>query len=403
MDLTVTGNQFLDTYKEFTSGGTAKIGLNCVYVTTRGSLASTVTIGGAGALGNTFRNCANASIRVISESSGVTGPIESSVVNNVFIVTDHSSTLGTSGNFPQGVLVRNIGSGAFDALVTDNEFGSWNGTTTADWIQNADGATGALSVLAEGGTMQIEARGNDFNSPINMPWFVRSDGSATTARVFFRDNTYRSDTVSIPDPFYGSFTAPGLAESATAQNSSTLDFVMSNEAVGVHDESFDARDTIQVRAQSSGTACASFTSVSTGLAGANGDIALTNSAGTFNLHDGGGNDLFQQTGVIGTIGSCPVPTGGPVLMNARTEEIDMADPVDGATETSHARLSRRSFVTIAIGTAGAVAVGGFVVMRGDGIGDAGGAHVRGPPRSVRVRHDDERRRIRRAGQTARER
>ena len=82
---------------------------------------------------------------------------------------------------------------------------------------------------------------------------------------------------------------------------------MSSEALSVHDTSFDFQDTLQVRAQSGGTMCASFTNVTTAEAGANGDIATSNTGATFNRHDGGGNDPFQTTGVVNSVGSCAAP------------------------------------------------------------------------------------------------
>jgi hypothetical protein len=315
MVLTVTGNSFTDAYKEFTSGGTASIGKMCVDVTTRGSLNATMTIGGAAGLANTFTNCAIASLRIVSESGAVTGDTTATVTNNIFKVTDHSSTLGTSGNFPQGgVLVRSNGSGNVDALVTNNDFGTWSGAETGEWVMNADGAVGALAIIAEGGATQVEASGNEFNSPINAPWFVRADGSGTDAEIFFHDNTYRSRTGFFsPDPGFGTFTAPGISHSATGQSFAALDFVMANEALGVHDETFDPQDTIQVRAQTSATVCASFATVTTALTGTNGDIHTNNAASTFNRFDGGGNDPFQTTGAVTALGSdtCSRPSGGP--------------------------------------------------------------------------------------------
>ena len=85
------------------------MGKFCIDLTVVGTTDANVTIGGTG-VGNAFLNCGTGSIRVSKDAAGAS-EIDVVIDDNVFRVTDHSSTLGTSGNFPQGGVLLRAGPG----------------------------------------------------------------------------------------------------------------------------------------------------------------------------------------------------------------------------------------------------------------------------------------------------
>jgi len=248
LTMEVTNSDFSDAYKEFTSGAIARVGKMCIDVTVEGGSSANVTIGGTG-VGNNFLNCGIASLRVTKDTvpAGASA-IEFIVDSNSFRVDDHSSTLATAGNFPQGGVALRAGPGnitTFDAIVSNNTFGVAVGpdddiSSTTDEIMNADGLEGNLGMIFESGASQVRVNNNTFNGSINAPWFHRADGNAS-AEVLYQNNSYRGRSdFNSPDPFFGTFRVPGIPYRTRVRNNGNLDITFENDQFAVHDQFFFA-------------------------------------------------------------------------------------------------------------------------------------------------------------------
>ena len=313
LNLTVTGNDFFESYKEFTSGGTASVGKMCVDLTVQGTADATVVIGDLvdAALGNNFRNCRIASVR-IGNDSGATGTVTTTTANNSFLVTDHSSGIGGDFDFPMGGVkysTRGATTAVFDGRISNNTFTD---------VTNADGGVGNVTLDMDQGVIQVLVDGNTFHAPGNAAWFVRADGTSSFD-LLFDNNIYQRDAFPCTtDPSCGGgFFGPGLFNRTQAQNGAVLDVTYRDEAFAQHDTGFDPGNTVEVQALNvggGGTVCASFTGNS-----APHGYALEESAGDLNLFDG----------LSAVTGTCPTANCVTVLddnMNTGGGGNPAADP-----------------------------------------------------------------------------
>ena len=130
-----------------------------------------------------------ASVRV-GNDAGATGAISVVLGRNTFESNDHSSGVfcnpgcaSADFDFPQaGVLLisRGTTTATFDAIVDNNLF---------DEATNASGGVGQLTLDMAQSVWQALVTNNTFRIPGNAPWFVRADGTTTTAKVRFLNNT----------------------------------------------------------------------------------------------------------------------------------------------------------------------------------------------------------------------
>jgi len=313
LNLTVTGNDFFESYKEFTSGGIASVGKMCVDLTVQGAADATVVIGDPvnAALGNNFRNCRIASVRIGNDSLA-TGTVTTTTANNDFLVTDHSSGIGGDFDFPMGGVkysTRGATNAVFNGRISNNTFTD---------VTNADGGVGNVTLDMDLGEIQVLVDGNTFHAPGNAAWFVRADGTSSFD-LLFENNIYQRDMFPCTtDPSCGGgYFGPGLYNRTQAQNGAVLDVTYRDEAFAQHDTFFDPGNTVEVQALNvggGGTVCASFT----GNSSPHG-YALEESAGDLNLF----------AGASAVTGTCPTANCVTVLddnMNTGGGGNPAADP-----------------------------------------------------------------------------
>jgi hypothetical protein len=335
LNLTVTGNTFDRSYKEFTTGTRASVGNHCVDVRALAGTTANITIGDRAnaALANTFINCRLGSIRVVNQPGAGTNT-DAIIARNTFRVNDHSSGIGGDFDFPMGgVLVWNLSSGSTDTIVENNLF---------ELVTNASGGVGQLTLIAEGGPVEALVQNNTFDRPGNAPWWVQSRNSAASVMTaqFVGNTVIRGAFPCTTDPSCGGgYFAPGLRALADANTGGTLNFTMQNNIMARHDTGFDPGQTVEVRALNSGaapTVCASFTgnqapdgyslehflgtfrTVGAGscAAGSPSPTCQTVLQGNSNLGGAGvGTTSPPFVNVVGTVtvsgAACPVPTGAP--------------------------------------------------------------------------------------------
>ena len=307
LDMTVKGSDFNRAYKEFTSGSIAKVGKICLDVTINGSLAADITVGALDETtvseGNAFLNCGTASLR-LGHDSGASGDLNTVISQNTFRVDDHSSTLGTAANFPQGgVNLRPRGTADMDAIVSNNTFGTGTAGSTSDEIMNADGGLGNLALILEGGSHQVRVSDNTFNGPINAPWFIRADGNSSAA-VLFRDNVYNGDPAFFsPDPGFGSFRVPGIPYRTRVKNGGALDLTFENDQFAVHDQFFfTLTETAEFEVLAIGGGGTLNLALDT-VTSPDG-FEFKESAGTLNLYQGSVNDAATGPCTAGSTSDC---------------------------------------------------------------------------------------------------
>src|SRR6056297_1049460 len=249
----------------------------CVDLTVQGTADATVVVGDLvdAALGNNFRNCRIASVR-IGNDSGATGTVTTTTANNSFLVTDHSSGIGGDFDFPMGGVkysTRGATTAVFDGRISNNTFTD---------VTNADGGNGNVTLDMDQGVVQVLVDGNTFHAPGNAAWFVRADATSSFD-LEFETNTYERDNFPCTtDPSCGGgYLGPGLFNRVQVQNGGILDVTFNNEDLAEHDITFDPGNTVEVQVLNvggGGTACAAFNN-NTSPHG----YALEESAGNLNL------------------------------------------------------------------------------------------------------------------------
>jgi hypothetical protein len=333
LNLTATNNQFHQAYKEFTSGTTASVGNHCFDVTLQAGVNANITVGDRSnvALANDFLNCRAGSVRVANDP-GATGHANVTIGRNTFAVNDHSSGFGGDFDFPMGgVAMIGLSSAAtWDVVVDANHF---------DEATNASGANGQFSLMMQGGTWQVLAEDNVFDTPGNAPWYVRADGASTSSKVLFRNNTGVQGFFNCPDASCGGgYNGPGLRSVADVQNGGALQLTIDGDDFAAHDTFFDPGPTVTARilaVGAPGTLCLNLQNNA-----APDGYGLERYAGTFNLYQpsgsgtcppnsvcqlalaangnsggaGNGATLPPAVTVAGTINivptACAIPTGG---------------------------------------------------------------------------------------------
>ena len=249
LDMIATNNDFLRSYKEFTSGPLASQGGHCIDVTVQGASNANVTIGDRNndALDNKFLNCRLASVRVSADSTA-TGNIDVIVGKNDFTVNDHSSGFGGDFDFAQGGVAitsqpTTPDSVTFDVVIDGNYF---------DEIANASGGVGQLTLAMANGTWQVLVEDNTFDTPGNAPWFLRAD-STLSAKVLFQNNLGIKGFFNCPDASCaGGYNGPGLRSVADLQNGAVLDLTINNDTFAEHDAGFDPGQTFEARSLNTG-------------------------------------------------------------------------------------------------------------------------------------------------------
>jgi hypothetical protein len=347
LNMTVTNCDFLNAYKEFTSGVLASVGNHGIDVIVEGSTIANITIGNIMNVseGNSFLNCRIGSIR-LGNNPGATGNMTFIVSNNSFVVNDHSSGIGGDFDFPMGgLLLFSLGTNTanVNAIVSNNYF---------DEITNASGGVGQFSMSMQGGTWQTVVENNTFDTPGNAPFFVRADTGNST--VLFRNNNYIRGGFCSPDPASAGpgcggcgdagagagFCGPGIRSLVQAQNGGHINIGFVNEDFAKHDSGFDPGNTVEIQVLNTATtasACANFMNNSSpegysverfgGTLNVQRGISDTSCAGCSaaqvidvfgdNGNTGGGNNPLltpPAVTVVGTVNTtntaCPVPSGG---------------------------------------------------------------------------------------------
>jgi hypothetical protein len=303
LNLTATNNQFHQAYKEFTSGSTASVGNHCFDVTLQSGVNANVTIGDRGnvALANDFLNCRAGSVRVANDP-GATGHSNVIIGRNTFAVNDHSSGFGGDFDFPMGgvALFGLSPAASWDVVVDANHF---------DEATNASGANGQFSLMMQGGTWQVLAEDNTFDTPGNAPWYVRADGASTNSKVLFRNNTGVQGFFNCPDASCGGgYTAPGLRSVADVQNGGALQLTIDGDDFAKHDTFFDPGPTVTARILAvggGGTLCLNLQNNT-----APDGYGLEQYAGTFNLYRPAGSGTCPPNVVCQTALAVNGNTGG---------------------------------------------------------------------------------------------
>lgn len=324
LSMTIQGNNFINAFKEFNSGTIGNVGKAGIDINILGSTNANIVVGDPmelnGSLGNAFVDCATASIRILTTLDNTTtimptGVSQVIISRNTFRVTDHSSSLGLSGNFPQGgvAVATNSGPGTINSIISHNTFGTWDGSNTSDECMNADGGTGNLFLLFDTGSGNARLSNNTFNGPINSAWGLSSEFGAT-GTVLLENNVYRRDsTFFSPDPGFGTFNVPGLPSEARVRNNGILNLTIRNEDHAPHELRACCcccggcnEQTLRFTTQSSG---GTLNLHCTNVDSPNG-FDLTHQGGTFNLFRGVSGSSVPTT--IFSNNSC---TGGGTNFN----------------------------------------------------------------------------------------
>jgi hypothetical protein len=305
LNMTVTGSQFLNAYKEFTAADLsplASVGLHGVDVTVQGSANASVVIGDRSnaALGNSFLNGRLASVRVVSDA-GATGAVSVTLGHNTFRSNDHSSGVACTPvcasadfDFPQaGVLLASLGTttATFDAIVDNNLF---------DEATNASGGVGQLTLSMTRSVWQALVTNNTFRIPGNASWFLRADGNPTTAKVKFLNNTGIKGFFSCPDASCGGgYDGPGLRTLADVQNGGNLDLTIDGDDFAEHDTGFDPGQTFEARVGIAGAATTACVNLQNNTAPDGYSLEQLNPGHTLNVFTPGGSGTCTAPGSPG--------------------------------------------------------------------------------------------------------
>ncbi|MCB0657136.1 MAG: cadherin-like domain-containing protein, partial [Saprospiraceae bacterium] len=244
--LTLVGqsNSFNTTIKEFGCVGmvpTVNVGKSGILVFAQGSADATVILGDKARsntlIGNTFTNCATASV-VVAHQTAATGTVGVILFGNQFIVNDHltgpsgcpdGQWMTTSFNFPQGGVSLNPRAGTYNAIVENNVFTQ---------VNRAEGGYGALTITAaENGTSQFIVRNNTFDKPWDAPVRILADGNGSS-KMQFMNNTYVSGMVGGPGDDLGApYPSPFEPFHVYVRNSGHLDLTVNSEILPAPDPS----------------------------------------------------------------------------------------------------------------------------------------------------------------------
>jgi hypothetical protein len=179
-----------------------------------------------------------------------------------------------------GVLLFTLGttSSTFDAIVDNNLF---------DEATNASGGVGQLTLAMTRSVWQALVINNTFRIPGNAPWFMRSDGNTTTAKVHFKDNTGIQGFFNCPDAACaGGYFGPGLRALADVQNGGLLDLTIDGDDFAKHDNGFDPGQTFEARRGTSGTGGTLNLHLKNNTAPDGYSLENFDATGTFNLYRG---------------------------------------------------------------------------------------------------------------------